>query len=83
MSSKCLKSECVNRHFEPGENLVGAFSEIVKLQSSRRVVSSSSVNTAIVVVVVVVVVVVDNVIVAAVRRVHGVSDAARLPRSPL
>ena len=61
---------------------VRAFSEIVKLQSSRRVVSSSSVNTAIVVVVVVVVVV-DNVIVAAVRRVHGVSDAARLPRSPL
>ena len=60
---------------------VRAFSEIVKLQSSRRVVSSSSVNTAIVVVVVVVVV--DNVIVAAVRRVHGVSDAARLPRSPL
>ena len=55
---------------------VRAFSEIVKLQSSRRVVSSSSVNTAIVVVV-------DNVIVAAVRRVHGVSDAAWLPRSPL
>ena len=59
---------------------VRAFSEIVKLQSSRRVVSSSSVNTAIVVVVVVDV---DNVVVAAVRRVHGVSDAARLPRSPL
>ena len=60
---------------------VRAFSEIVKLQSSRRVVSSSRMNTAIVVVVVVVVV--DNVVVAAVRRVHGVSDAARLPRSPL
>ena len=27
--------------------------------------------------------VVDNVVVAAVLRVHGVSDAARLPRSPL
>ena len=59
---------------------VRAFSEIVKLQSSRRVISSSTMNTAIVVVVVVVV---DNVIVAAVRRVHGVPDAAWLPRSPL
>ena len=51
---------------------------IVKLQSSRGFVSSSSMTTAIVVVGVV-----DNVVVAAVLRVHGVSDAARLPRSPL